>query len=232
MSRALSSYGEFVKWQIGLSTAALAGLWTKFDLLSVLSLQPFWWRVGIVGFVALLLFNIFSGVEYLRWLSGIPNWKERVKEIVAEMGPLNTLERTLKQNEKRASFEKNLCAADTMVPMWHGLTLGSFLAVCLFALVGLAAAAQWPLHTADQKAGTTPPPGAARYTVTYSAVHRTANGRTEAHTFLLDQWTGELWQMMCGPAGRVSFQHIHRLDFEGKYELPHDPGAAPAKPTN
>lgn len=58
--------------------------------------------------------------------------------------------------------------------------------------------------------GTSPaPPVASRYAVTYSAVHQTNHGR-EAHTFLVDETTGNLWQMRCTPDDSVEFKGIQR----------------------
>jgi hypothetical protein len=58
-----------------------------------------------------------------------------------------------------------------------------------------------------------------RYTMTQSAVHRTAHGM-QAHTFLLNQQTGAVWQMICDQKGNVvAFQRVKRLDLDGKPEL-------------
>jgi hypothetical protein len=63
--------------------------------------------------------------------------------------------------------------------------------------------------------GPSSPP--AHYEMVYSAVHHTRHGQ-EAHTFLLDQTTGDLWQMVCSVDGVVSFRRIRRLDVNGKVE--------------
>jgi hypothetical protein len=52
-------------------------------------------------------------------------------------------------------------------------------------------------------------PGPSRFAVAYSAVHQTNHGR-EAHTFLINESTGELWQMVCAPDGTVAFTQIQR----------------------
>jgi len=52
-----------------------------------------------------------------------------------------------------------------------------------------------------------PPP--ARYAITYSAVHQTNHGR-EAHTFLVDETTGHLWQMRCTTDDTAQFKRIQR----------------------
>jgi hypothetical protein len=51
-----------------------------------------------------------------------------------------------------------------------------------------------------------------RFTITQSAVHKPRKGM-EAHTFLLNQQTGEVWQMVCdGPSGAVSFRRAPWLE--------------------
>jgi hypothetical protein len=58
-------------------------------------------------------------------------------------------------------------------------------------------------------------PASPHYEVTYSANHRTSHGR-ETHTFLLNQATGEIWQMVCSADGKVEFRQLRRLDTAGK----------------
>jgi hypothetical protein len=53
-----------------------------------------------------------------------------------------------------------------------------------------------------------------RYVITQSAVHRTNHGM-EAHTFLLDQVTGTIWQMVCQKGDQVAFREIQRMDANG-----------------
>lgn len=62
---------------------------------------------------------------------------------------------------------------------------------------------------ADPVAVVTPAPAAARYAVAYSAVHQTNHGR-EAHTFLVEETTGNLWQMRCTPDESVEFKGVQR----------------------
>jgi hypothetical protein len=57
-----------------------------------------------------------------------------------------------------------------------------------------------------------------RFTITQSAVHKPRKGM-EAHTFLLNQQTGEVWQMVCdGPSGAVSFRRAPWLDLNKNAE--------------
>jgi nitrate reductase NapE component len=216
MADAGSNYSDFVKWQIGLSTAALAGLWAKCELLSAQSLG---WRKGLVFFACLLLLCVWSGVAYLRWLYAIPTWKDRLKELSEEIKESLSAERTGELIKKQTLLQQKLDKARKKQKLhtWHFFTLVCFSVVCVTAAAGLAVAAIWPLQPLET-AKPAPPPLLARYTVTYSAVHLLADGRKEAHTFLLDQQTGEMWQMVCGPNGMVSFRRILRLDSDGKIE--------------
>ena len=48
----------------------------------------------------------------------------------------------------------------------------------------------------------------ARFSVVYSAPHKEPSGRPRIHTFLLDETTGELWQMVCVDASAVQFRKV------------------------
>jgi hypothetical protein len=71
----------------------------------------------------------------------------------------------------------------------------------------------------EKNHGAAGPLAAPRYTIAYSALHHTNHGQ-QVHTFLLDQATGEVWQMVCSSNGLVSFRRLHRYDSDGKVEAP------------
>ena len=207
MADALSSYGEGVKWQIGLSTAALAGLWAKLEFLLD---QPVEVRYAAAGIAALLVASVWVGAEYLRWLIKVPTIKDRMAAI--EAIPIGN--RTAEQTADLARLNTSYQEARDAIPSWHRASVITFFVTCLVAAAGVFAAVS---RLQPAKKTDSPTPVALRYQIALSAVHQTGHGR-EAHTFLLDQSTGDVWQMVCTNEGLVSFRRIRKLDFDGKPE--------------
>jgi hypothetical protein len=210
MPDSLATYGDGIKWEIGLSTAALAGMGTQFE---VLLAQADRFRYFAAFTAVVLLAGIYVAAETLRWLNGVPTWKARIEEIDGK-GPMSGAALAADREKLQSRIEK----ARTTVPRWHVASRGLFFVGCLLFACGIVWAAVEPLKSVDKKTGDVS--SSPRYVVTYSAVHQTNHGR-EAHTFLLDQTTGVLWQMICEPDGRmVGFRRVRRLDEKGNPEPP------------
>jgi hypothetical protein len=62
------------------------------------------------------------------------------------------------------------------------------------------------------------------YEIAYSASHKTGHGQ-QVHTFLLNQATGDIWQMVCAPDGMVSFRQLKRRDVDGNVIIENPAGA-------
>jgi hypothetical protein len=103
------------------------------------------------------------------------------------------------------------------MPSWYLFFTVPFYAGVLIAVGVLCAGVVLP-HRAADDAKTRPVAEPLRFAITQSAVHPTKNGR-EAHTFLLNQQTGELWQMICDRQGKfTAWQRVPRLDLKGNPE--------------
>jgi len=64
-----------------------------------------------------------------------------------------------------------------------------------------------PLKVDAAPAVVTPAEVSPRYAIALSAIHMTNHGR-EAHTFLINQSDGKLWQMVCSPDGTIAFNEV------------------------
>ena len=77
-----AAYIDGLKWIIGLSTAAIAGVFLHLQELGRLPQCP---RIVVAVAVGLFFISIFSGVNYLVWLTTVDVDKERNKEIDMEL---------------------------------------------------------------------------------------------------------------------------------------------------
>jgi hypothetical protein len=210
---AASGYAEGVKWLVGISGAAIGGAFTQYEQIWH---QPLWVRGLLALDVVLFVISIWAGVNYLLWINAVRRAKERISEIDAERTALGDTATDAKKrdldNNKKPSNAKLTEAAQQM-PRWHKGYSRSFSAAVLIAAGILFIAIARPI----------PKPEAAespqRFTIVLSAVHSTPHG-SQAHTFLLDQKTGDLWQMSCDVQGNVvAFRRVAVLDANGRPEL-------------
>lgn len=211
---AAAGYVDAVKWIVGLSGAALAGVFLHPEQLPQ---HPAWIKFVVALVVILFVVNVFAGAGYLVWINRVRRIKERLKEIEDEFSATITEcddpEALAKEND---SLTKELKGAPKEMQSWYVLLTGSWCAAALIVALLLYVAIVSPGKTGEIVRAPVVDP--LSYTITQSAVHRTKNGR-QAHTFLLNQQTGEIWQMICDPRGTVTaFRHVSRLDLSGNAE--------------
>ena len=227
-----SSYGEGVKWTIGLSGAAVAAVFLHLDEIGK---QPTYahWLIAIA--VGLFAISIMCGVNYLHWLMADDTDRDRQREIKEELSALdqganwedaentdNKESKDKQEDDRRSLLKKRLAKhrkrsdkSYKVKPRWHvAYLVSSLLAAVLSSIVLFIAVVQ--AHAPQQEgkkeaecvcgkfsAAAT----SNRFAVTYSALHQGLHGQ-ETHTFLLDQQTGEVWQMRCTAQGRIEFQPV------------------------
>jgi hypothetical protein len=225
---AAAGYVDGVKWIVGLAGAVFAGIF----------LHPEWltqWPEKMRIYIAVVLFlfgiSIMSGVVYLLWLNSVRRKKERLAEIEGTHSvPMVNPDPGKRKSpaEKRDSIKDELEKAQTPMNFWFAVLRGSFF---LAASMGVFAFCFWvarPQKSTEsgKKQATVPVP--LRFTITQSALHKTKKGM-EAHTFLLNQQTGQVWQMVCDGQGKViSFRRVPWLDSNGNPEKD-EASASPAK---
>lgn len=215
-----SGYSDGVKWTIGLSGAAVAGAFLHLDELSK---QPTPGRWILAFAVACFAISIISGVNYLHWLMAADVARIRIPEIEKEQIDLGTpdpadkakVERCDTLDKRHKRYVKKIERAYVVSPRWHVAYIVNFIiAAALATIIFFAAIVRHSAQPDGQqnkqcnvgKCPTTVAP-ANRFVVTYSALHQGRHGK-ETHTFLLDQQTGQLWQMRCNASGTVEFRQI------------------------
>lgn len=226
---AKAGYVDAVKWIVGISTALLAGVFLHPELTSGWSLLG---KVSLVVVLLLLGASIVGGVVYLLWLNWIRWRKEQIAEIDQELSlpiVLPDPDRAKKLRAERVLLLKEQEDSKGTRDFWYWAFILTFLfggAIGIITFCAQIVYGQKPKDDCkkdcrdnccdDKGAATTP--DLRRFTVVQSAVHKTVHGM-QAHTFLLDQQTGAMWQMICDQKGAVvAFQRVRRLDLDGKPE--------------
>jgi hypothetical protein len=206
---AAAGYVDIVKWVVGLVAAVFAGFFLHPEYIAH-------WEMGPKLLLAFVLFlfglSIISGVAYPFWLYWTRRQKEKLAEIDAEIAKTYGRKEVEELTKKKERIKGDLDGAPSRTNFWYQLFIYSF---CVAALLGVVGFCAWIVLKKPPVVVAPPPVAVAvplRFTITQSAVHRTKKGM-EAHTFLLNQQTGEVWQMVCdGPSGAVSFRRVPWLD--------------------
>lgn len=228
---AATGYVDAVKWLVGISGAVLAGVYLHPEMLTRLPQQG---RVYLAVVMFLFGVSIFGGVVYLFWINRVRRRKERIAEIEKEQSapmviPDQERVKTLRESKEKLVEEEK--KSQKLLDLWFAVFTGAFYLGSLMGLIMFCVQVALTQKHDDCKKkdgeAKTVLVDSLRYTLTQSAVHRTAHGM-QAHTFLLNQQTGEVWQMICDQKGAVvAFRRIKRLDMNGN---PEDDKAAAKMP--
>jgi len=218
----LAVYPPSVTWLVGLSGAAVGGAFLNFDKVSA---APWW--VRLVFFLAAAAFSVavYFGVHYIFYLNEVANQNERTALIVKAL-PGATDEQKLKLSAQAEQANEAIDEAWKNVGDAHNYSIPAFgigmaLSVVLLGLAVMAGPLPKPGEGGTQNFISVPSDvkssAAYQFEITQSAVHVTGHGR-EAHTFLVNKNTGEVWQMRCRGADEVEFHRVHRIGFNDKPE--------------
>lgn len=212
-----SIYREGAKWLVSLAGAAVGGAFTQYE--KVLPL-PLWLKVLFFAAVLAFLLVVIAGVYQYYWFLYMSNQEERVKDLRPEQ----------KQPQEQISSAEKRDPSDSPAPreikILHRVLMYSFLIGVVFTAI-----LSFAVFRSTQSSPTTSgicalyikngckenKADAQEFTIALSAVHKTGHGK-EAHTFLLNRTTGELWQMVCKAPGQVEFRRIHKIGFNGAPE--------------
>lgn len=219
-SAASGTYAEGVKWMLAIAAAAIGG---AFLHLKEVEEQIHWVQVLLGLSLVLFVVSVHFGTQYLLWFITGSVTRERLAfseaQLRREQSPRNPSPDPARVQELGAEIAQAralLRSYPQNATAWHRVWKHSFPAAFLFAIAGILLAMWHKAHAqpeapkpgpAPVSCACPPAPVQSRFTVVYSAVHATRKGR-EAHTFLLNQQTGELWQMVCAPGGRVTFERV------------------------
>ncbi len=215
---AAASYVDLAKWIVGLCAAVFAGFFLHPEHITE---WPGWAR-WVVAFVLFLLgLSIISGILYPFWLSWMRRQREKMDEVEKDLSITSDPSERATLTKRKAKLKNYIeKAGPARTNLVYKVFVYSF---CIAAFVGMLGFCGSILALQKKKPdGPKPPPVAVadplRFTVVQSAVHKTKSGR-QAHTFLLNRQTGEIWQMVCDAQGNVvSFQRVERRDLNGNPE--------------
>lgn len=223
-SSSSGAYGEGVKWILTIAATAIAGAFSHLK-----EIQAEGRAVQALITLALVAFVVcvWAGMNYLFWLNLIPLRKERIEESRSELAEAD--DQAESESKRRSDLQKkidsdvhNLDDAERTMPTWYRIFTYAFTGALALATLGIFTSLAMRGFTAqDQKQGgrkvacshtgiNSPTVSRDRFHIVYSAVHSTIHGK-EAHTFLLDDQTGELWQMICQDNIRVTFRKVARI---------------------
>lgn len=222
---AAAGYVDLAKWIVGLCAAVFAGFFLHPEHITEWPVKAKW-VVAIVLFI--LGISIISGIFYPFWLNWLRRQREKLDEVERELSIESDPSRRVELEKRKAKLKNNI---DKIGPAatngWYYVFVYSF---CIAAGIGVLGFCFSIVALQKKKPDGPKPPVAVadplRFTVVQSAVHRTKSGM-QAHTFLLNRQTGELWQMVCDAQGKVvSFQRVLRRDVNGDPEKdePENPG--------
>lgn len=226
---ARGQYGETVKWILAIASGAIGA---GFLHINEIEAQAVWVQgLLALSFIAFVL-SVWSGMYYLLWVTTVPVVRQTLGEYKAAIQELrdpngSDAEKKAELESKIKIEEKKVSDAKDAMPGWHKFYTYAFSAAlacsALALLSGLVNHALAKGHSVDDgckkdvadHGGSQTPQHFTHYSMVYSAVHRTAMGHREAHTFLMNDETGELWQMVCDGTKRVVFQKVPRIERSG-----------------
>ncbi len=223
---AAAGYVDLAKWIVGLCAAVFAGFFLHPEHVAEWPIEA---KVVVAIVLLILGISIVSGILYPFWLNWMRRQREKLDEVERELSITSELSRKAELERRKADLKNNIekdgPARTNLVYKWF---VYSF---CIAAGIGVLGFCVSILALQKKKPDGPKPPVAVadplRFTVVQSAVHKTKSGM-QAHTFLLNRQTGEMWQMVCDAQGKVvSFQRVARRDLNGNLEKD-EPGTTEA----
>jgi hypothetical protein len=179
-----------------------------------------------VFFLAVAAFSVavYYGVHYIFYLNEVANQTERATLIEKALQGASD-EQKQKLSAQAAEANEAIDKAWQNVGDAHDYSIPAFgtgmaLSVLLLGFAMIAGPLPKPGEAGTQNFISAPAPSATpAFEITQSAIHATGHGR-EAHTFLLNKNSGEVWRMICRKPDEVEFQRVHRVGFHGQPEDP------------
>jgi hypothetical protein len=214
----ISAYNEGVIWLVGISAAAVGGAFLNIEKIAG---TPLYVRSAFCLVVILFLLSIYLGVLYAFYLLHAFSMKEKIADLQTQMTDDSANREAYTEQIK--TKRNRLWEDEKQVNRIHSPLLWSFALglLCAAILLCIAAFSAQPKVTAAPAQPATAVSVASSgqfYKVVYSAVHAHRTGR-EAHTFLLNESSGEMWQMICRQSNEVEFRRVHRIGLDGSEEV-------------
>lgn len=197
---ATSQLGQGINWLVGLSGGAIGGALLKFDWL--LKLSP----AAKKSFFAAAIFffaSILCGAYYLFQLFAMRRRKDELDDIKSNWPP-----DTGEIDQATKAFEK----ARKKARIYHYLTMLTFGVASIASLFAIRYALFRASNLSEK-------PLSNKYLITTALVHL-KSGSLHSHTFLLNQQTGEIWELTCRSNGTVEFRRVPKTSYDGSAEEP------------
>ncbi len=219
-SNATNAYGEGIKWILAISAAAVGG---AFIHLKELEDQSIWVQALLALSLGLFVYSTWCGMYSLIWLNTAAMARDRRREYREEIekmrvspcaGDEASTAYESKVKDDLAEVSKTIEDAKRDIAPYYRHHTRSFSLALFCAAGGLLLAMLLKIvapKIAIDKIAPVAPVGKVHYSLVPSAVHATVRGR-EAHTFLMNDDTGELWQMICAGDGLVAFRKVVRIE--------------------
>jgi len=210
----ISQRNQSINWLVGLSGGAIGGALLKFDWLLKLRVSA---RVAFLTAACFFLLSILCGVYYAFQVLAVGRLQDELNEAKAEWPP---------NEDRTGNVKRRLDKAQDKALSFH---LGTMLT---FGVAGLATIAVLFIALlappVEAKKETKRPPD--KYLISNSQVY--IKGRlSHSHTFLLNEQTGEVWEMVCRSGGLVEFRRVMRTNHDGAVEVGED-SASHAPPSS
>ncbi|MBZ5656332.1 MAG: hypothetical protein LAO56_13760 [Acidobacteriia bacterium] len=178
-------------WLVGLSGAAIGGALAKLDWL--IKFPPSAKIAFFVAFIGFLV-SIYFGVCYVGQLLPLKQLVQKRKDAEAEHKDQAEIDK-IKQQIKNANTKSDFFHYSAIIP---------FLVSCIAVLVCLNTLLFKPW---DIERPPLPPVPPNKYLITNVPVH--VHGRlTHSHTLLLNQQTGEIWELTCENGKIIAFRSV------------------------
>jgi hypothetical protein len=196
----IAQVSQSINWLVGLSGGAIGGALLKFDWLLKLRLSA---KLVFLAASCCFLSSILFGVYYAFQMLAVGRYGDELNEAKAEWPP----------NEKRTNDAKDkVDKARDKARSYHLGTMFTFGLAGIATIVALCIALLAPVTVAKE---TKTPPN--KYLINNSQVY--VKGRlSHSHTFLVNQQTGEVWEMMCRKGNIVEFRRVMRTNYDGTEE--------------
>jgi hypothetical protein len=181
-------------WMVGLSGAALGGALAKLDWL--VRFPPLAKGIFLVAFIAFLA-SFYYGVVYAQQMLVWKQLDDKRKEAIQSGRPQAEIDR-IKDEVGEVSKKAN---------RFHLLRFVPFLIGCLLVLVCLGMLLFTPWEIERPPVAVIPPPPPNKFLITNVPVH--IHGRLDhSHTLLLNQQTGEMWELSCKNGQLIDFRSV------------------------
>jgi len=191
-----------VNWLVGLSGGAVGSALLRLDwVLKFPAVAKWVFLLAATCFLASIAFGVFYAFE----LFALAQRKESLADLSNPANPEKKDEAA--RSSEISSAKVKVSDANAKVHRFHDATFGTFVVASLLS-IGVFYLVLFDCP--DCKTPDPPTPHPAIYVID-STLTYVAGKPAHSHIFLLNQETGEMWEMVCQKAGLVEFRPVDKL---------------------